>query len=169
MATVQENLLAWLRDAHAMELQAEQLLRAQLKRIEHYPTLKTRVEEHLQETLGQQKVVEECIRRLGGEPSTMKDLAAEAMAWGHAAAGMFANDEVLKDSLASFAFENVEIASYTMLIAAARDLGDEETARACESILPQEQAMAAWILKHLPELTSQYLARDVTPGAEAKR
>lgn len=29
MATPQENLLDWLRDAHAMEQQAEQMLKAQ--------------------------------------------------------------------------------------------------------------------------------------------
>jgi len=169
MTTSQQNLLAWLRDAHAMELQAEQLLRAQARRIEHYAPFKARVEEHLQETLGQQKVVEECIRRLGGEPSAFKDKTAEAMALGHAATGMFADDEVLKDALASYAFENMEIASYTVLIAAARALGDEATARACESILPQEQAMAAWLLGHLPRLTDEYLQRDAAADAVAKR
>tara|TARA_R100000049_G_C1878897_1_gene35970 strand:+ start:207 stop:329 length:123 start_codon:yes stop_codon:yes gene_type:complete len=30
----------WLRDAHAMEKQAEEMLKAQAKRIEHYPALR---------------------------------------------------------------------------------------------------------------------------------
>lgn len=40
MATQQENLLDWLRDAHAMEQQAEKMLKAQSERLEHYPKLK---------------------------------------------------------------------------------------------------------------------------------
>ncbi len=50
-----DNLLDWLRDAHAMEQQAEQMLKAQSSRLEHYPDLKARIDLHLQETLGQQK------------------------------------------------------------------------------------------------------------------
>ena len=34
---LREHLLDWLRDAHAMEQQAEQMLKAQAARIEHYP------------------------------------------------------------------------------------------------------------------------------------
>ena len=40
MATHAENLLSWLRDAHAMEKQAEKMLKAQVARLEHYPKLK---------------------------------------------------------------------------------------------------------------------------------
>lgn len=40
MAEPQENLMDWLRDAHAMEQQAEQMLKAQAARIEHYPSSK---------------------------------------------------------------------------------------------------------------------------------
>ena len=48
MATPQENLLDWLRDAHAMEQQAEQMLKAQSKRLEHYPQLKARIDQHIE-------------------------------------------------------------------------------------------------------------------------
>ena len=40
----------WLRDAHAMEKQAEEMLKAQAKRIEHYPALSARIDQHLHET-----------------------------------------------------------------------------------------------------------------------
>ena len=40
MATVDERLNEWLRDAHAMEEQAEQMLSATASRIENYPELK---------------------------------------------------------------------------------------------------------------------------------
>jgi ferritin-like metal-binding protein YciE len=44
----QEHLLAWLRDAHAMEKQAEQMLSKQISRLEHYPDLRRKLEEHLE-------------------------------------------------------------------------------------------------------------------------
>ena len=44
---VNENLLAWLKDAHAMEQQAEHMLKAQASRIDHYPELKARLEAEL--------------------------------------------------------------------------------------------------------------------------
>ncbi len=47
--------------------------------------------------------------------------------------------------------ENVEIAAYTALIAAAQAAGEAETSAACERILPQEIAMAKWLLDHLPD------------------
>jgi ferritin-like metal-binding protein YciE len=117
MADPNAHLLDWLRDAHAMEQQAEQMLKAQAGRLEHYPELKARIEQHLQETLGQQKLVASCIERLGGGNSALKDVAGKVMAFGQAMGGMMMTDEVIKGAMASFAFENLEIATYTTLIA----------------------------------------------------
>ncbi|MFJ5299139.1 ferritin-like domain-containing protein [Pseudomonas sp. NPDC088368] len=169
MATPQENLLDWLRDAHAMEQQAEKMLKAQSERLEHYPKLKARIDLHLQETLGQQKLVDECITRLGGSSSTLKDMAGKLMAFGQALGGSMMSDEVIKGAMAGYVFENVEIATYTVLIAAAKAAGDTQTAAACEQILPQEEAMAQWLLAHLPELTEAFLARSANPDTEAKK
>ena len=169
MTDPKENLLDWLRDAHAMEQQAEQMLRAQSGRLEHYPELKARIDQHLDETLGQQRLVARCIERLGGSTSTIKDLAAKVMAFGQAAGGMAMSDEVVKGSISSYVFENLEIASYTSLIAAAEQVGDIETMTACEQILPQEVAMAQWLLDHIPKVTQTYLLRAATPGEVAKK
>jgi ferritin-like metal-binding protein YciE len=169
MAELKDNLLDWLRDAHAMEQQAEQMLKAQASRIEHYPKIKARIEQHLQETLGQQKLLVGCIERLGGRPSAMKDAMGKVMAFGQAAGGAFNSDEIIKGAIAGYVFENLEIATYTALISAAQIVGDTETVRVCEEILPQEEAMAKWILENLPELTEEFLVRDATPDVEAKR
>jgi ferritin-like metal-binding protein YciE len=142
MATPQENLLDWLRDAHAMEQQAENMLKAQSKRLEHYPELKARIDQHIEETLGQQKLIDKCLSRLGGSSSTIKDMTGRLMAFGQAVGGSLMSDEVVKGAMAGYVFENVEIACYTVLIAAAKAAGDIETQAACEQILPQEIAMA---------------------------
>ncbi|UPG87648.1 DUF892 family protein [Luteibacter aegosomatis] len=169
MAELQENLIDWLRDAHAMEQQAEQMLKAQASRIEHYPKLKARIEQHLQETLGQQRLLEGCLARHDTKGSVAKDLMGKVMAFGQAAGGAVNSDEIVKGAIAGYVFENLEIATYTTLRAAALAVGDTETVRVCDEILPQERAMAEWLLDHLPELTDDFLARDVTPGVEAKR
>ncbi|MBX4426072.1 ferritin-like domain-containing protein, partial [Mycobacterium tuberculosis] len=44
-----ENYHNWLRDAHAMEKQAESLLVATIRRLDNEPQLRTRLEQHLYE------------------------------------------------------------------------------------------------------------------------
>ena len=169
MATPQENLLDWLLDAHAMEQQAEKMLKAQSERLEHYPQLKARIDQHIEETLGQQQLIDQCLARLGGSLSTLKDMGGKLMAFGQAVGGSLMSDEVIKGAMAGYVFENMEIASYTALIAAAKEAGDSETQAACEKILPQEIAMAEWLLEHLPELTQAFLRRSADPDKAAKR
>jgi ferritin-like metal-binding protein YciE len=163
-----DNLLDWLRDAHAMEQQAEKMLRAQADRLEHYPQLKARIVQHIDETLQQQQLLDQCIARLGGSASMLKDLGGKLAAFGQAVGGMMVEDEVVKGAMAGYVFENIEIATYTVLIAAAESVGDHETRAACEQIIVQEKDMAAWLLTHLPEVTQAFLQRAATPGVTAK-
>ncbi|USX12406.1 DUF892 family protein [Oxalobacteraceae bacterium OTU3CAMAD1] len=163
-----ENLVDWLRDAHGMEQQAESMLEAQASRLEHYPALRERIVQHIEETRWQREQLEACLSRLGSSPSIIKDMGGKMMAFGQAVGGMFASDEVVKGAMAGYIFENMEIASYTALIAAAGVAGDTQTQAVCEAILKQEQAMAAWLLQNLPSTTTAFLVRDATPGVEAK-
>jgi ferritin-like metal-binding protein YciE len=164
-----EHVIDWLRDAHGMEQQAETMLHSMAERLEHYPALRARIAEHISETQWQRRQLEACLARLGSSPSTIKDLAGKVVAFGQAASGMLVSDEVVKGSLSGYVFENMEIGSYTVLIAAARAAGDLETAAVCEQILAQERAMAAWLLEHLPGTVDQFLSRSATPGVSADR
>lgn len=166
--TVDDNLNDWLRDAHAMEQQADKMLNAQADRLEHYPDLRARIVQHIDETRWQQKMLDECLTRRGTSNSVVKDMGGKLMAFGQAVGGMTASDEVVKGAMSGYVFENLEIASYTALIAAAQAAGDAATQSACEQILVQEKAMAAWLLEHLPHITQAFLARAATPGVEAK-
>lgn len=163
-----ENLTDWLRDAHAMEQQAEAMLEAQASRLEHYPVLRERIVEHIDETRWQRTQLESCLTRLGTSPSLLKDVGGKLMAFGQGLGGMMVSDEVIKGAMAGYVFENLEIASYTVLIAAATAAGDAETRAVCEQIIVQEQAMAAWLLDHLPATTEAFLARAATLGVTAK-
>ena len=164
-----ENVAGWLRDAYAMEQQAETMLKSQSARLENYPKLKARIDQHIEETRGQQELLKGCLARLGESPSTVKDLGAKLMAMGQGVSGMFVSDEVVKGAMAGYVFEHLEIVSYTSLIAAAKAIGDTETQRVCEQILPQEEAMAKWLLENIPEITIAFLERAANPDTQAKR
>lgn len=163
-----EHLCDWLRDAHAMEMQAESMLKGQASRLEHYPEVKARVEQHITETQQQAREVEQCLKSLGEDTSSLKDTGGKAMALMQAMGGIVMSDEVIKGAVASYAFEHMEIASYTVLIAAARAAGETEVAHVCERILQEEKAMAAWLDEHTPSTVQQYLQRE-RDGLESKR
>jgi ferritin-like metal-binding protein YciE len=169
MTEAEERFMQWLRDAHAMEKQAEQMLAGLAGRIESYPQVKSKIEEHLQQTKEQARRLDRCIERRGGDTSTFKDLLGQFVAVGQSFTGMFAGDEVIKGSLASYTLEHMEIASYRILIAAAEELGDRETASVCSEILREEEAMAAWLADNIGLLTGEYLRREMLEIAEAKR
>lgn len=168
MTTANDNLMDWLRDAHAMEQQAEKMLNTTASRIENYPEMRTRLEKHIEETREQARLIKGCIDRRGGDTSATKDLAAKATATAQGLSGLFVSDEIVKAGMASYTFEHMEIASYRILIAAAELVGDMETKQVCERILAEEEAMASWLADHLPMVTRTFLERDASPGATAK-
>ena len=79
------------------------------------------------------------------------------------------SDEVVKGLGISYAFEHMEIASYRNLMFAAEAAGDTGTAALCREILPEEQAMAYWLLQHQQALVQQFLAREQAEDTTAKR
>jgi ferritin-like metal-binding protein YciE len=169
MTKAADRLMQWLRDAHAMEKQAEQMLSGLASRIKHYPALKARIEEHIEETRNQARMVERCIEARGSDVSSLKDMAGQFLATAQALSGIFAGDEIMKGSLAGYTFEHMEIASYRIIIAAAEALGDQQTAMTCRQILAEEEAMAEWLADNIGSLTREFLDREENRYAEAKR
>lgn len=168
MTTPRDTLAAWLRDAHAMEGQAITLLSTQIDRLKNYPEALPRLRSHLEETKAQRAAVEACLERLGESTSSLKDGTMKVAANVQGLMHMMSSDEVLKNALASAAFEQFEAASYKMLACAARAAGEPEIASTCETIMEQEVAMADWVWGELEPITEKYLKREAV-GAEAKR
>lgn len=154
------EVLDWLRDAFAMELQSGRVFLNLVNRMEHHPRLKTKFKEHLEQTYRQQELLRDCIERLGSSPSIMKDLAGKVIAFGQAVAGMGDSDELINTVKSGYIFKQMEVSSYTVLIAAAEARGDDETKAVCEEILAQEVAMADWLRTNLSEITEEFLARS---------
>jgi ferritin-like metal-binding protein YciE len=164
-----QELNQWLRDAHAMEEQAEQMLSAEAGRIKNYPELSAGIERHLAETKTQRERLERCLERRGTSSSGLKDAAMKFTAMMQGLSGTVASDEVAKGAMASYTFEHYEISAYRMLVAAAELAGDTETARVCEEICREEEAMAAQLKELLPRIATTYLERSARDMAEAKR
>jgi ferritin-like metal-binding protein YciE len=106
------------------------------------------------------------IERHGGT-STLKDMAGRWVGLARALSGLFVGDEIVKASMAYYVFEEMEIAAYKILMAAAEHCGDPETKRVCESILREEEEMARWLDDRLPVITREYLSRT-EQGVTAK-
>lgn len=166
--TSHEHLMHWLRDAHAMEEQAEDMLRKTALRVaDDYPEFAARLQDHASVSQVQAQHLRECIARQGGDTSALKDLAAKAVGTAQALSGLFASDEVVKAALAIYTFDHVEIGSYRSLMAAAQVAGDPDTLRICELHLAQEQEMALWMESQLPGLTQRFLRNADLTAAQA--
>lgn len=163
-----EHLLDWLRDAHAMEQAAISILERQNERLETYPDMHRKVQEHLETSRRQAEQVKGLIEQLGGDTSALKQGAAKLMGNAAAINNAAASDEVVKNAIADYAFEHFEIASYRSLIGAAEELGETQVAETCRTILRQEEEMARWLEQQLPQVTSQFLSRDAA-DVQAKR
>lgn len=168
MSTREEHLMEWLRDAHAMEKQAIESIENQINRLKSYPHLQGWVRDHVDASRRQRELIEGCIKRHGGNVSTLKDTAMGLFGNLQEATSLFMTDEVLKNVIADYSFKHYEIASYTSLRSAAEAAADSETMRVCDDIIHEEEALAERLLPLLPEVTAQYVTRDEA-GASAKR
>ncbi|MDQ2701277.1 MAG: ferritin-like domain-containing protein [Pseudomonadota bacterium] len=167
--TNDERLLMWLQDAYSMEQEAETMLKAMAGRIEHYPELKARIEQHVAETRQQAERLRTCIEQLGGSTPIVRSAVADLMAAFQAVGNSMMSDEIAKGFGISYAFEHMEVASYRSLILAARQAGRADIAEVCETILQEEITMAGWLAEHQDAVITRFLQREATEGVTAKR
>ena len=158
-ASAREVYLTGLRNQHAVENQARELLERQIGRLESYPEMVERMRQHLEETNNQARRLEELLGDLGTSHSAVKDTVMSFV--GNLAAMMHAPapDEVVKNTFANFAFENYEIASYKSLITLADIAGHSSAQSVLRLSLGEEQAMARWIEEHLADVTRKFVSR----------
>lgn len=163
-----ERLIHWLRDAHAVEKQAETLLGSKLERIEHFPELGQRIAQHLEETRSQATRLEACLDHYDESPSSFKDITSKMSAFFHGLGTASMSDEIVKAMGMMYAFEHMEIAAYKNLVLAARAAGDARTEEVCRAILDEEIAMANWLADHQQAVTERFLVMDAAEGIDAK-
>ncbi|HEY6433272.1 MAG TPA: ferritin-like domain-containing protein [Acetobacteraceae bacterium] len=149
-----------LRNQHAVENQAIELLERQIGRLENYPEMVERMRQHLEESKEQARRIEDLLSQLGTSHSTVKETAmslmGNLMAIGHTMAG----DEVVKNTLANYAFEHYEMAAYIGLLTLADVVGHPGANTALNQSLREEEAMAQWIGDHIGPTVLRFVERS---------
>lgn len=155
-----DEVIAWLRDAYAMERGMEVTLRKMADSDSHTPECREAAAQHLEETRQHAQTVEALLHSLGSDTSSVKTGLGIMTETVKGFGTSLAHDETVKDLLASYAMEHFEIACYRALIAAAEALDLTEVADACEDIIADEEQMGETILGALPDVVENHLAAD---------
>lgn len=159
MKETPKTYLDWLRDAYAMEEQALAMMRRLIPRLEDHPSLRERLDQHVTETEAQKAALRRLLLRAERKVQA-RDPAGWAAATARAMGGFAVCDEVTRGTMACYTFEHIKIASYLVLIDAARRLGDREAQAVFETNLGQECAMATWLHTYLDDTSPVTAPRD---------
>ena len=178
--TRDQKLIQYLNEAYGKERELESALQAHIAMTTR-PPYKKRLKEHLKETKAQARNLERRIKKLGGRtealPGPVPEPVAEAVtavaskaiaaAQGplHALRGSGEAEKMLKNAKTEYANENEEIATYTGIEALAEAVGDRETAKLARDHRRQEERMANFLEKQIPQL-AKAVAREEIPAAE---
>lgn len=146
-----------LQNAHAMEHEALAMMDRQIERAKNFEEVADMLRQHRGETELQIDRLDTLLTSLDARPSGLKDAAMSVggtfAALGHAVA----DDEVIKNALANFAFENYELAAYQSLIILAEHGGYSVALDPLEETLEEEMRMARWVQDSLPMVIDKHL------------
>jgi ferritin-like metal-binding protein YciE len=160
-ATAEDELVRTLKEAHALEKQAIQLLEKGAK-IAGDEEIGAIYRAHLLQTNEHERYVAERLDAHGESPSKTMDAATQAAALGLGAVTQAAPDTPTRLATAAFAFENLEIAAYRLLSRLAQRAGDEKTREVAERILEQEEAAAELVAGTLDRAVEHLLGEPAT-------
>jgi ferritin-like metal-binding protein YciE len=166
--TVQSIFITGLRNTHAFEKQADQMMRRQVERYENYPELSRILQQHIAETEQQIQRLEEILHSFGEDRSMFKDAVTQLV--GNVAALFHgaADDEILKNLYANHAVEAYEIAAYNSLITITEAAGHGKFVSLLQQSLREEENAARLVLEQVKPLTMRYLELEAR-GAQANR
>lgn len=167
MATTRDTIDTWLRDAHATEAQAATMLRGTAGRNADYPAFSGSLSAQADRCDGNARAVDACLILRGSSPSLVKDAAGQVTAFGQRLSGTVLRDEVVKAALATTTFARMQAAAARMLVAAATQEGDEQTAASCRNMLETHESFAADLDAMLPTLTAEFLTRETRDPANS--
>jgi ferritin-like metal-binding protein YciE len=178
--TRDQKLIQYLNEAYGKERELESALQAHIGMTTR-PPYKKRLQQHLKETKAQARNLDRRIKQLGGRaeasPGPVPDQVAGAVtavaskavaaAQGplHALRGDGGTEKMLKNAKTEYANENEEIATYIGIESLAEAVGDRETAKLARDHRRQEERMASFLEKQIPQL-AKAVAREEIPAAE---
>lgn len=155
--TIHDIYATGLVNARAVETQAIQLLSRQVERLESYPEMEAVLRRHITESEQQRDRLDQLLESLGTSNSSVKDMVTGLMANMAAIGHSVMPDEVIKNSLANYAFEHFEIATYNSLLTLADMAGHGAAEAALRQSLSEEERMAQWCEDNLDATTRRYV------------
>jgi ferritin-like metal-binding protein YciE len=157
------KLVQYLNEAYGKEKELETALQAHIELAAGRKTYKRRLEEHLKETKSQARALERRIEQLGGRAAAtglagkVAALAGKALSAAkgpvHALRGTSEAEKLLKNAKTELWNEYEEIGNYVAIETLAQTVGDTETEKLARDFRRQEERMAAFLVKLLPQLT----------------
>jgi ferritin-like metal-binding protein YciE len=177
------KLIQYLNEAYGKEKELETALQAHIKMATSRATYRKRLQDHLKETKAQAKGLERRIRQLGGKaeaanlpgPDVVSTAAGKATAAAtkavaaakgpvHALRGTGEAEKLLKNAKTELWNEHEEIGNYLAIETLANALGDKDTSKLAREFRRQEERMAAFLSKLIPQLTKAVVTEEVPPA-----
>ena len=163
------KVVQYLNEAYGKERELETALQAHIGMTTR-PPYKKRLREHLTETRSHARDLERRIKKLGGATTpvaAVQSVAAKALATAkgplHMVRGTGEEEKLLKNAKTEYSEEAEEIATYTAIETFAETVGDRETAKLARSIRRDEERMASYLERLIPQL-SKAVARAEIPA-----
>jgi ferritin-like metal-binding protein YciE len=122
-------------------------------------------EMHRAQTESQKERLEQCLHARGGHHNKIKEVlnAIGVAATDLLHGGKDAPDKAVRNLMQAYAIENLEVAVYEGLYAAAMAAGDQQTARVAKEIQAEEQATAQKVFARIAPLSAP-AAHGATPA-----
>lgn len=139
--TVQDKLIDYVRDAHAMEINSLQMLKSMLLHTSD-SEMRSIIEQHVAETEIHRDKLATRLEDMGETTSPVKKASVLLTAAMKGMLDQVRPDKPGKDARDAFVTEAVEISAYELLSRLADKAGDTETAAIARENLAEEQAMA---------------------------
>ncbi len=124
---IQQQLVSYLKDAHALEQMSLRMTEAAAKATDD-PELHGLFQHHHEETQEHERLIRERIEAHGQSTSKMKDLGGMLAALGKGVGAMAPSDTPGRLARDGYVQEHTEIAAYELLERVATQAGDTETA-----------------------------------------
>jgi ferritin-like metal-binding protein YciE len=168
--TKREQLIAWLGDAHAMEVGIVSTLEKHAADAKGQPKVRGAITKHLSETKKHATAMKQALASLGGSHPVIREGISKVVNLVAGLGTSAVKDTPVKNAIADFATEHFEIACYTSLFLTATELGEKKIADTCKAILKEEKAMAKTLEALFPQVNTTYLASlddEEAPSATA--
>ncbi len=141
---MQDKLIDYIQDAHAMEMNVRTMLQSMIRATDD-PTMKRRLEQHLDETKQHADRLEGRLKSLEAGTSMRKQAEALAPTFIKGMVDQVRTDKPGKNARDGYVTEHVEIAAYELLERLADRVGDEQTAKVARENRADEERMAKFI------------------------